>query len=283
MSENPLSSLYRSKSNYVPLPSRGKFYKSGIKLSVDNELGVMPMTIKDEIDLKSPDALFNGSALLNVIKNCVPDIQNPSEIPICDIDSILFAIKAASENMMEIQVECPECNETNSYNLSLNYYLSTAKQISEENYISHEDGIIYLKPYTLDTISKQKIQEFKITQMEKQLKSNIINQDDPETIREISNNLKTLYNETTEITIDIMIDSIYKISIPSKEVIVEDRNHIKEWVMNIDRDLVKKINKKIESLNSNGINKAIDLECSHCKTKSKTELEINPINFFTDE
>ena len=52
MSQNPLTHLYRKKSLYVALPSKGKYYKDGIELSVDEELGVLPMTTADEIKLK---------------------------------------------------------------------------------------------------------------------------------------------------------------------------------------------------------------------------------------
>lgn len=68
MSDNPLKSIYRSKSIYLKLPSQGKFYPSGVKLSVDNEIGVMSMTTTDEINLKSPDALFNGKRCLISLK-----------------------------------------------------------------------------------------------------------------------------------------------------------------------------------------------------------------------
>ena len=88
MNENPLKQLYRSKSVYVNLPSRGRFYKSGLTLSIDDELGIMPMTAVDEIKLKAPDALFNGDALFDLIKSCVPDVADPDEIPTCDVDMI---------------------------------------------------------------------------------------------------------------------------------------------------------------------------------------------------
>lgn len=282
MSENPLSTLYRSKSNYIQLPSRGKFYTSGIKLSIDNELGVMPMTIKDEIELKSPDSLFNSSALLTVITNCVPDIKNSSEIPVCDIDSILFGIKAASDSNMEIEVVCPTCKEHNNYNLNINHYLAKTEKIPEDNTISYNESVIYIKPHTLETMSKQKIQDFKIQQMQNKLKQKMLNQDS-ETLKEITDSLRELYLESTEITIDIMVDNIYKVTIPSKNIEVLDRDQIKEWTLNIDRELVKKINKKIQSLNGSGMDKEIKVTCDKCNSEYITELEINPVNFFTNE
>jgi hypothetical protein len=59
------------------------------------------MTAKDELMLKTPDALMNGQATVEVIKSCVPSIKNPWHMPSIDIDTILIAIRIATygENM----------------------------------------------------------------------------------------------------------------------------------------------------------------------------------------
>ena len=37
---------------------------------------VLPMTAKDELIMKNPDALLNGDAVIQVIESCVPTIKN---------------------------------------------------------------------------------------------------------------------------------------------------------------------------------------------------------------
>ena len=66
MSNNPLEKLYRSKSFFLPLPSTGRYYDSGINLSVDNEIGVIG--VGHEIDLYAVKVLGrNGSGYLSDI------------------------------------------------------------------------------------------------------------------------------------------------------------------------------------------------------------------------
>ena len=52
----------------------------------NRELPVYPMTAIDEITYRTPDALFNGQAVVNVIHSCVPNIKNAWEIPGTDLD-----------------------------------------------------------------------------------------------------------------------------------------------------------------------------------------------------
>ena len=61
---NPLAGHFRVPKLYTELPSGGKFYDSDtIDFTENDELPVFPMTAKDEIMLKNPDALLNGEAV----------------------------------------------------------------------------------------------------------------------------------------------------------------------------------------------------------------------------
>jgi hypothetical protein len=289
MSDNPLSSLYRSKNIYVSLPSKGKFYSSGIELSVDGELGVMPMTVRDEILLKSPDSLFNGEALIDVIKSCVPDIKNPNEIPVCDLDSIILAIRAASNPNMELNVECPKCKTENTYNIDLLGYINTIKSIPEDNTITLKDTttVISLKPYTIKTMMKRKMQEFNFIKVEQKLKSLLkstkdedINED---TLNAVKETLDKAYNDSSRSIIEVVAESIVCVELLDKNIKVTDKTHILDWVINMDKDVYHTIVNKISLLNENNIKKTTDVICSKCDHKYTSNLELNPVNFFTKE
>ena len=80
---NPLSGHFRQPAVFLKLPSEGRYWQSGsINMPANGEIGVMPMTAKDEIMLRTPDALMNGQGVVSVIESCVPAIQNAWSIPL---------------------------------------------------------------------------------------------------------------------------------------------------------------------------------------------------------
>jgi hypothetical protein len=127
MNTNPLKQYFRRPEIYLKLPSGGDFYPAGsIDLPDNHELPVYPMTAIDEITSKTPDALFNGTAVVDIIKSCIPNIKNPWDIPIIDLDPILVAIRAASNGpTLDIESQCPSCNEEASYGINLIGLLSS--------------------------------------------------------------------------------------------------------------------------------------------------------------
>ena len=92
-SSNPLMQYHRPPGVYVILPSNGNFYTIPPKLSNLNEVLVRPMTARDELLFKSPDILMNGESLIEVMKSCVPDIENPNDIPGPDFNVLMLAIR----------------------------------------------------------------------------------------------------------------------------------------------------------------------------------------------
>ena len=106
---NPLKKYYRQPKQFVKLPSGYKFYSEGsIQVPESGEVAVYPMTAKDELLLKTPDALLNGEATVSVIQSCIPSIKNAWEMPSIDCDAALMTIRMATYGTsMTVAIKVP--------------------------------------------------------------------------------------------------------------------------------------------------------------------------------
>ena len=117
---NPLNKYFRQPAIYVSLPSGTNYPSHVVTPTQTGELGVMPMTAKDEIRFKTPDALMNGQGVVDVIQSCVPDIKDAWEIKSYDLDTILVAIRIATYGeTMEINFTVPVANENVSHTVNV--------------------------------------------------------------------------------------------------------------------------------------------------------------------
>ena len=74
---NPLTKFFRQPAIYLKLPSNGAFWPNdAIELPLTGEIPVYPLTTKDEIILRTPDALLNGEGVVEVIQSCCPSIKD---------------------------------------------------------------------------------------------------------------------------------------------------------------------------------------------------------------
>ena len=74
--QNPLRKYFRQPKVYITLPSRGKYYAEGVlDMPSTNELPVFAMTAKDELIIKTPDALLNGQATVEIINYLLQKIH----------------------------------------------------------------------------------------------------------------------------------------------------------------------------------------------------------------
>ena len=119
---NPLSKYFRQPKLYITLPSQGKFYPAGsLDLPETGEIGIMPMTAKDELVMKTPDALLNGQATVDVIKSCAPAIKDPWNMPSIDLDAVLIAIRIATYGeTMDISAKVPNVGTEKTFAANLN-------------------------------------------------------------------------------------------------------------------------------------------------------------------
>lgn len=275
MTTNPLSKLYRHKSMYLSLPSKGRFYDSGINLSIDGELGVMPMTAKDEIILKSPDGLFNGDSIIEVLKSCVPDIVNPMEIPASDVDPIIIAIRAASDPNLDLEVTCPECKSVHTYQVELSRLISSAKPIPDDNVIILNDGTtVVVRPYSLKNQLDANIKRFYQLKMQEAM-----NQSEERK----EHLLKEAFLKATDISIEIAASCIIKVILTSTDEVIEvdNKEHISDWVRNMDKETYKKVIGKISELSESNIMKSMEVQCSNCNHIHSVVIDLNPVTFFT--
>jgi len=279
MTDNPLKTLYRKKSVYISLPSNGKYYNGGIALSVDNELGVMPMTASDEILIKTPDALFNGEAIIGLIRSCAPDIARPEEMPSCDLDLVLLAIRlATSGDKLEVSSTCPNCNSEDTYDVSLSHMIGTAKKINPDNQVViDENTTVTVRPYSLRSQMKGQVQKFHNYRMQLALNEDI---DEQEKAKIFNQALLVASSISVQLVADNITRVVVKNAETGEETSVTNPDHIFEWVENMDSVTYEKIIERIRSLSDPQLDTSIHLKCGNCQHEYDTSVELNPMNFF---
>jgi hypothetical protein len=153
---NPLANYFRQPKMYMRLPSHGQFYPEGaLDSSEIDEYPVYAMTAKDELMFKTPDALMNGQATVEVIKSCIPAIKNPWQMPSLDLDAVLIAIRIATYGeQMDMNASCPACQHFNDFTLNLVHYLDTIAQTNYNTEVSVPPLLVHIRPYSYKEISR---------------------------------------------------------------------------------------------------------------------------------
>lgn len=278
MSENKLSKYYRAPKLYVRVPSQGAF-NSDVETSMSGELAVMAMTGRDETMIKNPDALLNGEAVTSTIKSCVPGIQNPKEIPITDVDTLLVAIKiATSGEEHEISAKCPKCATETRGVVNLRNILPTAKLLESEYPVKLDTGVtVYVKPYTFSMQTEAALAAFDETKT----LQNLTNE------KEINSESMAIYNKSfrrmADMSVSLLARSIIKVVTPDGDE-VSDPNEIFAFIQNIDSTSAKRIDEVLAKINSLDIDKKVELTCAKetCGNVWTSEIDFNPTDFFGD-
>ena len=272
---NPLQKYFRQPSIYVTLPSGGKHYPPGtLDMPANGEIPVYPMTAIDEITARTPDALFNGSAVMQIFKSCVPNIKDPWVIPQVDIDMLFTAIRIASYgHEMEMTVSCPHCNEAQDYALDLRNVIDQYGSPDFSKKLIIDDLEIFFKPLNYHEISESAQKQFE-QQKRIQLTSEAENVTDEQKLKAMSQAL----TEVTTMTMNTMNESVQSISIGGQ--VVEDRQQINEFMQNIDRMLFKKIQDHLTSIRGQSEMKPLQITCRECNTGFEQPFTLDMSNFF---
>ena len=120
------------------------------------------MTAKDELSFKTPDALINGQATVDVIKSCVPNLLDPWKMVNYDTDTILLAIRIATYGeTMDISYRVPVTNTVQDHSVNLPAVLEQLSKIKLEDYATTIKGFkIKIAPLTYKNLTKIQIANF---------------------------------------------------------------------------------------------------------------------------
>jgi hypothetical protein len=250
---NPLTNYMRQPKIYISLPSGGQFWPAkSIVVPENGEFPVYSMTARDELVFKTPDALLNGQAVVDVIQSCIPNIKNAWDCPTIDLDTILIAIRLATYGeKYPIKITVPNTKIEEEFTIDLRVLLD---QQRNNNWIDQvaisQDLIIYVKPLTYKHMTQTSLKSFETNRI-----LNMVNDDalTDEKKLEIFNNS---FSNLTKITIDLLTESISKIETP--DGIVTDRRFITEFVANADKDIFEKVQSHIAELKKLNELKPID-------------------------
>jgi len=273
MNTNPLKQYFRRPEIYLKLPSNGNFYPDGsIDLPENKELPIYPMTAIDEITSKTPDALFNGTAVVDIIKSCVPNIKDPWSIPSIDLDPLLVAIRAASNgNLLDIESTCPSCSEQALYNINLVGLLSKIEVGNYDEPVILNELTFKFKPFTYQKINNINMVQFEIEQSINKLQ----NIEDP-TERQTQSGITM--QKLNKLSMDLISESLEYIKTPS--AIVNENEYILDFLQNCDRRTFEQLRNTAVKLRESSQLKPLDVKCIHCSHEYTQKLTLNVSDFF---
>jgi hypothetical protein len=275
---NPLQKYFRVTKLYVKLTSQTKLYPDNyVNLSVNQELAVYPLSALDLILLKTPDAILNGEALLKVVKNCVPDVTDVKLLVEPDINTILLAIRIASNGeTMAWDTSCPNCNKEHTFEINLVHILETQSVVDTHNPIDFQGELrVHVRPYNFEQRNLQMLNEVEESQVLK-----VINSDDQMTEQDKMKQLSAHVDRMANRTFHVVSQSIQSIQIIQTQETVTDRTYIEEFLKSISSTQADVIIQHIKQLNQTGINTKHSFACDACDHAWEQNLDFDPTSFF---
>ncbi len=112
----PASLSYVTPTEFVELPSRGKFYSTDHPLHNKEVIEMRYMTAKDEDILTSPALLKNGVAIDRLIENLIVDKNvTANSLLLGDKNAVILAARISGYGeQYEVNVTCPACSRRQS-------------------------------------------------------------------------------------------------------------------------------------------------------------------------
>ena len=272
---NPLSNYMRQPKIYINLPSQGNYWAPGsINMPENGIFPVFSMTTRDELLFKTPDALMNGQAVVDVIQSCLPNIKNAWECPTIDVDTILIAIRLATYGeTMPFTHRVPGTTEDVDFAVDLKILLDQQQnnQWVEQVAIS-EDFIIFVKPLTYRHMTQTSIKSFETTRI-----LNMVNDENISDEKKLEM-FNTSFNNLTKVTVELLSESIYKIVTAEAEV--TDKKFIAEFVANADKDICQKVQAHLTELKEHNDLKPLEFTSTDEQRAMGAPEKYNiPVNF----
>jgi len=272
MSANPLQKYFRQPKIFISLPSQGIYNHKG---SIEGDVTKLPiygMTGMDEILLKTADALLSGESTARVIASCCPNIVDPWDISMLDMDILLSAIRIATYgNTLEATRACSSCGAENTYTINLSDIIEFYSQCRYNNSFKVHDLTVTLRPMTYKQSTSFALRNFELQRKVIQIQSIL---DDAE--RAKTN--KDILEDLTLLKLDIASAGIESVSIGSE--IVTDPQFIKEWITNTDVHVTESLNSHADKMKDSLTPPEKSIVCDSCGHQDTIKIELDQSNFF---
>lgn len=273
--QNPLIKFMRQPKIYITLPSQGKYWTQGsIDIPENGQLPVYSMTAKDELLFKTPDALLNGQAVVDVIQSCLPNIKNAWACPSIDLELILVAIRLATYgDKMSLNFQIPIIDEEAEYELNLHNYID---QLSQSQWIEQvpisDEIIVYVKPLSykhITTIGQKSFEAGKAIQM---------TENGSLTESQKYDLVNATFKALSDLTTEAISNSVFMIKTLDNEV--TEVRFIREYLDNVDKSVIDIIQKHINGLKEQNQIKPVTVNTTQEQQERGAPETIQiPINF----
>jgi len=232
---NPLKKYYRQPKQFIRLPSGYKYYPQGsIEVGESGEVAVYPMTAKDELIFKTPDALLNGEATVTVIQSCVPAIKNAWQMPSIDVDACLIAIRMATYGTtMNVPITVPGTKIEKDYQLDLQGTLDKLLSAQYQSTVFVGNMEVTTQPLSYDQFSKMAIKSFEEARVQELIRNNEMT--DEEKLQRFQRSLTKL----TDLNVSMVSDTVASIKVDGQ--LVTDKAMIKDFIENAEKNFFQSI------------------------------------------
>jgi hypothetical protein len=274
---NPLNKYFRQPALYVALPSGTDYPPHVVTPTETDELGIMPMTAKDEIRFKTPDALMNGQGVVDVIESCCPSIKDAWQIKSYDLDTILIAIRIATYGeTMEINFNVPGANENVSHTINLPALLEQIKAQKIDTEFTLKDGLkIKVRPLTYKDMTATSLQTFQQQKMYGAIQDSQLSDEEKAT------RFNDAFAKLTELNSSILLKNLASVTMTDGTE-VTDSTQIKEFVDNTNAALINEIEQKVIALRSQGAVRPLKLKATEEQIKKGAPASYEvPVTFDT--
>jgi hypothetical protein len=292
------------------LPSGGVFYTDG-ELDpevVNGEVVVYPMTAIDEITIKSPDMLYQGSAIEKVFNRCIPQVLKPMKLLTKDVDYLMVCLRIVTYGkMLDLTWQCPPTCEKRiekeriqaETKEALMKEMESGERIAENKKPMNprfdgggdpessddEQEVMDLTPlnYSVDLTSFLKKSKPLDTSsgFSFDLKTGEHVEIQPSTYEDFSfilqQNTQNLDNveDIYEFVLAATLSAIRSVSG------VTNREHIREWLEMCEAPVIAEIQDHMQVLNDWGAEFTHTFKCKECGKDFPVEVPLNPVSFFS--
>ena len=271
---NPLRQFFRQPAIYLRLPSGGNFWPANsLDIPANGELPVFPMTAIDEITYRTPDALFNGQAVVNVVESCIPNIKNAWHIPSQDFNAVMVAIRIASYgHNMDLTTTCPKCATEGDFGLDLRSVLDRLRSPNYNQSVQAGPLEISFRP-----IDYQQQNTISTEQFENQRMIQVIPDSDLAEAEKIQRMTDVMFR-IQRLTTRVMAMTIASIRTP--QAMVTEPEFIQEFLENCDRDIYAAIRDQAVELRRSAELEPLPMKCGSCGHEHSQTLNLDQASFF---